>query len=36
MSMVLSTELNALLGPAVIGGLVRSTLCDASAFTANV
>ena len=34
--MALSTELHALLGPVVIGGLVRSTLCDASVFTAYV
>jgi hypothetical protein len=34
--MALSTELNALLGPVVIGGLVRSILCDASVFTAYV
>jgi hypothetical protein len=32
--MWLSTELNALLGPAVIGGPVRSTLCGASGLSA--
>jgi hypothetical protein len=34
--MALSTELNAPLGPVVIGGLIRSTLCDASVLTACV
>jgi hypothetical protein len=34
--MALGTELNALLGPVVIGDLVRSILCDASVFTAYV
>ena len=33
--MALSTELNAPLGPVVIGGLIRS-MCDASVFTAYV